>query len=167
MTHETIDITKLIEDQRIIVTDYLRELLHRLQSEEEDYRSQFRAIKLSDTFPSTIHYYFEKLRGATRGSEPFAFGKIHLELIVDCIEAFKTKLAQRGKEDSAKLELELTEEPISQLEAYFGNSTLQRPNSRCAFIFASFLRAQVEELIEIAEDLDRYFSASPSDESDN
>ncbi len=159
-----ISIESLIKDQREMMQKGLTEVLGRLKEEEENHRAKYRSQKLEDVFPSTLGYYFAKIGGAIRGSEPVDFGTMHIGLVAGVIQAFKDRLEERGilkAYDSVIDLLELIEYPIQELTAYFADATSSTLNAKGAHIFTFFIDKQIEELKCMAKEIDEDYNSKP------
>ena len=77
------------------------------------------------------------------------------------MDAFKQELRKRdewGVYDSINYHYELIEYPLERLIEYFnGNDPM---NEKDVYIFASFVSAQVDKLIGIAQELDNEYESS-------
>lgn len=156
-----VNIPSLIESQELILTKALNEILKELKKEEAEHKNMFKTDHIQDAFPKVLHYYFEKLYEAIHGNKPVEFGAIHIKLISDVIDAFKTKLENRGTlkvYDSVSYLLELLDYPITQLTEYFAQSDSAAIDNKTAHIFAFFIQKHLEELKKIAVELDEQYA---------
>jgi hypothetical protein len=77
------------------------------------------------------------------------------------VTRFKETLIARGdliEGGGAAYEIELVEYPIAELECYFDRGRESHLNSRDANIFASFVKAQVEQLRALAKEIDEDYA---------
>jgi len=158
------NIPSLIKIQQEILHRVLCEVLEKLKKEEGEHRAMFKSERLQSSFPSVLHYYFEKLYESIHGSKPAEFGSIHVKLIADTVESFKNQLGKRGLlkvYDSVTYLLDLLEYPIGQLSLYFTEPKTSGLNDRSAYIFAFFIEKHIDELKEIAEEIDSKYESDP------
>jgi len=156
-----INVPHLIESQRDVLKKTLIDVIAKLKEEELEHNEQFKEKKLADVFPKTLGYFFEKINEAILGSKPKEMGTVHIKLINDAIEDFKKSLEERGileAYDSIKYLLDLIKYPLSELSTYFENPEGSKLNSDDAYIFTHFIKAHIDELIEIAKEIDEEYS---------
>jgi len=127
------------------------------------HREQHRGKKLRDIFAGTMNYYFQKIYEATWGELKFPLGGPHLSFVEDCLSHFRLALEERkewGIHDSISYHFELIDYPLSELKKYFSNKSASKLNDKDAYIFATFLEAQIKYLETIAAEIDETY-ASP------
>ncbi|WP_425057965.1 hypothetical protein SCACP_25490 [Sporomusa carbonis] len=113
-------------------------------------------LKFESIFHENRNYYISKIYdGIERPKEFKEYGKIHLKLIKEMIELFKSELEKRKPLRTFSI-IEFTynelQYPINKLEAYFnGNKTI---NKKTALIFTSFIGCQIEKLKSMAKKID-------------
>lgn len=159
-----INIGSLINDQRKSMQKVLTEVLRSLKEEEANHKAKYRSQKLENVFPSTLGYYFAKIGGAIRGSEPVNFGAMHIDLVAGVIKAFKDRLEERGilkAYDPVIDLLKLIEYPIKELTAYFADATSSTINAKGAHIFTFFVDKHIEELKCMAREIDEEYNSKP------
>lgn len=159
-----VSIKSLVKDQRDIMQNVLTEVLRKLKAEEANHRAKYRDQRLQDVFPPTLGYYFQKIGNAIDGSNPKEFGKMHIQLVAEVIEAFKERLKKRGilqAYDSIVYLIDLIEYPIQELTMYFADSTCSSLNAKGAHIFAFFIDKHIEELKSIAKEIDEDYNSEP------
>lgn len=157
-----IDVPSLIKNQQQILFQALAEVIQKLKKEEAEHRAMFKSDRLQDSFPAVLGYYFEKLFEAVHGGMPTEWGSLHIKLISEAIETFKTKLEKRGilkAYDSLTYRLDLLEYPIMQLSLYFAEPKSSSLNNKSAYIFAFFVEKHIDELKKIAEEIDEEYEA--------
>jgi len=155
-----INIPQLIKEQRELLKQKLREVVGKLKEEEMKHKEEFRDKKLKEVFPPALGYFFRKIFEATRGNKPLPIGEMHVKLVGDCLQDFKALLEERqlwGVLDSVTYGMELAQYPLNELALYFENPDKSKLNERDAFIFASFLREQINELKQIATEIDEEY----------
>jgi hypothetical protein len=152
-----VSIESLIKDQRELVQKALTEVLARLKAEVANHRAKYRDQRLQDVFPPTLGYYFQKIGGAIDGREPGDFGTMHIQLVADVINAFKERMKERGilqAYDPVVDLIELIEYPVQELTGYFSGSNGSTLNTKSAHIFAFFVYKHIEELKDMAKEID-------------
>ena len=91
------------------------EIVALLQKKERKHKAMFKDDKIASAFPSTTDYYFQKIYESILASKSSHYGRIHVELIVEVIECFKARLAERGLAEtynSVKHHLDLVSYPV-------------------------------------------------------
>lgn len=159
-----INIPSLIESQQRLLNQALAKVLEKLKREEAEHKAMFKSDRLQESFPAVLHYYFEKLFEAIHGGMPAELGALHIRLISEAIQTFKTKLEKRGilkAYDSVTYLLDLLEYPIIKLSSYFAEPESSTLDNKSAYIFAFFVQKQIDELKEIAEEIDAEYNAGP------
>jgi hypothetical protein len=152
-----VNIPSLIESQQNTLADAMKQVIERLKAEEVEYKAMFKSDRLQDAFPPVLHYYFEKIFEAIHGDKPAEFGAMHVKLISETIEALKEKLKKRGvlgAYDSITYLLDLLAYPISELSNYFSSPGSSGLNSKSGYIFTFFIQKHLDELKEIAKEID-------------
>jgi hypothetical protein len=61
-----------------------------------EHRKKHRDEKLEDAFPQTITYYYGKISEALQAEKSPEFGSLHVKLVSEAVERFKSMLATRG-----------------------------------------------------------------------
>jgi len=160
-----ITITDLITDQKEHISRILEQIITKLENEEKAHKEKFRMEKLVSVFPSHLHYDLSKLREGTRKNERVAQGDIAVLSIRRTLHTFKQALAKRGIEldtyDSIKYLYNELEYPLCELEKYFQCLIHEKEpeiNEKTAHIFADFVTKKVEELEQIAKEIDNDYS---------
>ncbi|OEE70909.1 hypothetical protein A1OO_22055 [Enterovibrio norvegicus FF-33] len=156
----TVSIPSLLEIQGKYIAELLEQVVDELKNQEMEHRLMHKENKLEDSFPQTLSYHLGKIYEATYTRQSFALGKVNLSTVSQVLESFKNALEARsewGVYDSVNFHYEQLEYPLQQLELYFeGESTF---NEKDAYIFASFVEKQFDELIEIAKDIDKEYES--------
>jgi len=161
---QRVNIPSLIKTQQEILYRVLSEVLEKLRKEEAEHRAMFKSERLESTFPSVLHYYFEKIYESIHGGKLTEFGLLHVKLIADMIVSFKSQLEKRGimkVYDSVTYLLALLEYPIEQLSLYFAEPKSSSLNDKSAYIFAFFIEKHIDELKKIAEEIDAKYASEP------
>jgi hypothetical protein len=157
-----ISIPSLIETQEQYVYEVMLGVVKELERQEMEHRKKHQETKLADSFPQTTRYHISKIIEATSSSDRYPLGGANIKMIEGFLDAFKQELTKReewGVYDSINYHFELIEYPLGRLKGYFnGNDPM---NEKDAYIFASFVSAQVDELKTIAQELDNEYESSP------
>jgi hypothetical protein len=155
-----VDIAGLIASQRRQLAAVLWQVRDSLRKAEAEHRAMFRDSKLAEAFPSTMGYYFEKLYESIHGTKPAEFGRLHVHLLAEAIGRFRALLATRGSAgayDSVEYHLKLVEYPLRELDSYFASPSSSRLNKQDAFIFVHFAENQMNELRDMAAEIDESY----------
>jgi AAA+ ATPase superfamily predicted ATPase len=164
-TERHVDIPNLIELQRTTLAATLQEVIKLLDEVEMNHREQHRDEKLVACFPDTLPYYFSKIFEALHSPRSSPDGKMHIDLIVECLAKMRAMLEKRGEwniYDSIDYEYKLLEYPLHQLAAFFTEPSSGGLNEKDAYIFCSFISEQIKTLIKIAEELDEKYATDSS-----
>jgi hypothetical protein len=162
--YQDVNILQLIDSQRNVLKTVLEAVVQQLREEEMKHKEKFKGEKLSDLFPQTLGYHFEKTGEAIYGSKPAKFGTIHVKHIIDTINHFKGALDKRGilnAYDSINDYLNLIEYPLKELAFFFENANESKLNRDDAYIFMFFVKKHIDDLIEIAIELDEKYESEP------
>ncbi len=162
-----VSIPQLIELQRVALAKSLSEVIAVLDEAEMKHRELHKDEKLRSCFPTTLSYYFSKIFESIHSPMYYPLGKMHVELIAECLAKMKGMLEKRGEwgvYDSVTYEYDLLEYPLNHLTAFFTRKEESRLNDKDAYIFAAFVREQIKTLIRIAEEIDEEYESAPSDD---
>jgi len=161
-----ITISDLIADQKEYISKILESIITKLEYEEKAHKEKFRMEKLVSIFPSHLQYDLSKLREGTRKNERAAQGEIAARSIRKTLQNFQQALAKRGIEletyDSIKYLYNELEYPLCELEEFFQCVILEKEpkiNEKAAYIFADFVARKIDELIQIAQEIDKDYSS--------
>ncbi len=164
-----ISIPELIADQRDCVSGILVSAISELERREAAHKQRFKMDKLSSIFPPSLGYSFEKIFGSARGTDHPAIGEVSLRSVAQTLQAFQDGLQKRGIEletyDSIDHIYNLLRYPIAELEKFFQSAKLgEQPNinEETAYIFTFFVRAHLDELKQMAQEIDDDYSSSPA-----
>lgn len=159
-----ISVPALIAQQRTALANTLMEIIRTLDEAEMKHREQFKDEKLADCFPPTLGYYFGKIFEALHSSRYFPFGKMHVDLVAECLDKMRAFLEKRGDwgiYDSVNYEYELLEYPLAELKAYFTDPAQSKFNEKGIFIFCAFVKEQLKTLQQIAAEFDEQYASLP------
>ena len=156
-----VNIPNLIARQRNIFVGVLDNIIKTLEQEEMEHRREFADKKLADAFPPTLNYHLQKIFEDAGTSGTTRLGDISVDYILECIEEFKTKLAEREILEASEdltYTLKLIDYPLQELQKYFCAPDETHINERDASIFAYFAEKQTQKLLEMAKELDEEYS---------
>lgn len=158
-----VDVTKLIESQRSILLNTLTSVIEKLKEEEMEHREKHQDKKLVDIFSNSIGYYCEKVAETLSGGLPPEFGASLVKSMIDSIQAFKSELESRGVleayEDSVGYYSEILEYPLNELHNYLIDPPESKLNGKDAEIFLSFIRKNMDIMIQMAGEIDEEYEA--------
>jgi hypothetical protein len=160
-----VSVPELVNQQREALAATLEEVIQTLDAAEMKHRETFRDERLTDCFPPTLGYFFSKVFEAIHSPRYFPLGKMHVDLVAECLAKMKALLEKRGEwgiYDSINYEYELLEYPLFQLRTFFEDPAASKLSAKDAFIFASFVRTQFSSLQSIAEEIDEKYASSPA-----
>jgi hypothetical protein len=108
-----------------------------------------------------LSYCFEKIFAGTGGRENPSLAESHVREVKRVVQALRDALARRGIEidtyDSIDHACGLLEYPLAEVESFFQSAKSGEPpniNQETAYIFAFFVRAQITELKQLAQEID-------------
>lgn len=154
---QNVNLINLIETQKKHLENALEDVLNKLKENRSNHKKEFKEKKLVNEFSGQLGYYFEKIYEATAGYKPREFGIIHLDLIETSINKFKEALKERDileAFENLQFTLEETEYPINQLRNFFQNNSESVRNKNDADIFTFFLKCKIDDIIEMAKEID-------------
>jgi hypothetical protein len=161
-----VSVPNLIKDQKTYLSNVLTAVIGELKHREKAHKEKFRMEKLASFFPDTLGYCFEKINLSTTTLKEPALGAWGVEQVKQVLKTFQEALAKRGIDldtyDVVKNVYILLEYPLAELEAFFQNVENGRElniNERTAYIFAFFVEKQVNELKDLAREIDEDYSS--------
>jgi hypothetical protein len=158
---QSIDVPKLIHEQKQFLEAVLLDLIKKLRSDEMTHRKKYQDKSLQNIF-SGLGYAFSKIYQGTTGNTEFFFVAIHLREIRSCLGCFRETLQERGEWGSAVAYVfDLIDYPLQQLDEYSMDRDKSKLNDKDAYIFASFVEIQIEHIKEIAKELDDEYADPP------
>lgn len=160
-----VSVSKLIGQQREALAATLEEIIKTLDEDEMEHREKFRDEKLTDCFPPTLGYFFSKIFEAIHNPRYFSLGKMHVDLVLDCLAKMRALLDKRGEwgiHDSVNYEYELLEYPLSQLQLFFFDTASSRLSDKDAYIFTSFVQNRFKALQKMAQEIDEQYASPPA-----
>ncbi len=162
---EWISIPELIADQNSYASTIFTSIIEKLEQEEAAHKKQFKKEKLVAIFSPTLGYHVEKVFESIRSGKDAAFGAINLGLIKRALQDFQLALAKRGIEldtyDVVEDLYDVLAYPMSELEAYFQHLEKgEKPNinEKTAYIFAFFITKKIDELKDVAKEIDEEYA---------
>ena len=166
-TERHVSIPELVELQRSALAATLSEVIAVLDEAEMRHREQHRGEKITSSFPSTLGYYFSRIFEAIHSAWNYPFGKMHVELVAECLAKMRAMLEERGEwgvYQSIDYQYELLQYPLEQLILFFTSDAESELNDKDAYIFTAFVQAEIRTLMQIARELDEKYERSPSDD---
>ena len=157
---ENINVTDLIATQKRVFVDVLNNIIETLQKEEIEHRKRFAGKKLIDAFQHTS-YPFQKVLEATISpdSPHVELVGVHVDQILKSVEAFKTGLKERDEpEDNITYIYKNLDYALQNIKAHFHAPQRSHIHREDTYIFADFAQRQVQELEEIAQEIDERYS---------
>lgn len=163
MKQHSVDVPRLIADQRQAIEIALSEFITAEVSVEQAHRARYKDDQLSTTLPDWVDYSLEKLGQEIEHSLAFGQGPSLLESISGAIAVFENKLCERGELDAAPEVFECHIAParhaIRRLAEYFQRDTEQYPSQEDASVFLAHLDTQIDALRELAEEIDETYAS--------
>ena len=159
---KNVNVRELIATQRDVLVDVLDNVIKTLENEEMEHRKKFAGKKLSDAFHLTS-YFLSKIFEAILNpkSTHAVLDAGHVDEILESIKAFKDGLKDREileAYEGVTHTLELVDYPLQELRTYFRNRAETHIKEKDAYIFAHFVRMQIQNLRQIAREIDEEYS---------
>jgi hypothetical protein len=161
-----IPIVNLIAAQKKYISEILISIVRKLEQEEAAHKEKFRAEKLASIFPNSLDYYFQKLLESTEMKGQNELGLINLQQIKKSLQDFREVLGKRGIEIQTYAPIQYVyqqiEYPLGELERFFQRSKNEEDaniDEKAAYIFAFFLEKQVDDLRQMAREIDEDYSS--------
>ena len=161
---KNVNVPELIATQRDVFVDVLDNVIKTLENEEMEHRKNFEGKKLAGVFSSTSYPLSKIFEAILNPKSTHAqLGEVHVDQILKSIEAFKVGLKDREileayEEEGGRHTLELLAYPLQKLQTYFRNPAETYINEKDAYIFAHFVSTQIQELRQIAREIDEEYS---------
>lgn len=159
---------ELISRQRSVIEEILKTVLDELKREEEEHKEKFKGEKLADLFSSPLSYYiskvYEVIHGGGKALGPF--GMVNLESIEKTLKSFRQALERRDlweASEAIRYIYKDLEYPISELKKYFQGEDDSESADKKANVNVFFLDKKIEELKEIAKDVDEEYDENASE----
>jgi hypothetical protein len=136
-----VDIVRLLSIQRKALEEKLDDIVEKLRSDEMAHREKHQTELLQDIFPDTLGYLFSKIY------EGSPLAELNLQEVKRMLARFREALVARDewrKDSGAAYYVGLAEYPMEELERFFDPVLQSKLNGRDAYIFASFLQAQLD-----------------------
>ena len=163
LSFDDVSIPTLISDQKTCLSEILDSVISELEQKEKAHKEKFGMEKLVSVFPNTLSYSFGKIsEGIIEGKLPSPLALLNFRQITQTLQNFKQAIEKRGVTyDSINLVYKLLEYPMTELEVFFQNAQdgkVLNINEKAAYIFAFFVEKQFDELKELAQEIDEYYS---------
>ncbi len=166
---KNVSIPDLIRDQRTCLPEILTSVIVKLERREKDYKEEFKMEKLISFLPDTTDHDFEKIMVPDKimaypdTKISTARGALGLQHIKQVLQGFREALDKRSvKYESIDLIYEELEYPLAELEQYYQNAQNGKEpniNEKTVYIFAFFVKEQVNELKSMAQEIDEDYSS--------
>lgn len=160
-----VNLLAAIADQDALIKEILGDVLEHLEAEEAAHREEFRMAKLTDVFPETLAYGFEKLNAAITDPDERPLGQWGMDHVGGVFSDFRAALERRGMDMDTYIGVrELYREveyPLRRLTCLFHPEACGEEDiidSSTAGIFSFFLSKKISELRVIAAEIDGDYS---------
>ena len=156
-----VNVPEFITTQRGVFMDVLGNVIKTLENEEMEHRKKFAGKKLADAFQPTSYPLSKIFEALDPNSGHAQLGEGYVDEILESIKAFKTGLEEREileAYEGVTYILEEVDYPLQELRTYFRYRAQTHINEKDANIFAHFVRTQIQELCQIAEEIDEEYS---------
>ena len=157
---ENIKVPDLIATQKNVFVDVLNNIIKILKEEEVEHRKKFMDKKLIGAFQHTS-YPFQKVLEATLSIDSPHAGLVsgNVDQILKSIEMFKAGLMERDEpDDNIEHIYENLDYALQHIKAFFHNNNGTHICRKDAYIFADYAQRQIDELQEIAREIDERYS---------
>lgn len=162
-----VNIPGIISRQRNVIEDVLKEVLEELKKEEKEHKEKFKGKKLVDLFPNSLGYFIRKMyEEIHRRKAPPSLGTTHFKPVEKALNDFRQALEKRDlweASESIKYIYEELEYPVGELKRYFEGTIDSDSSDKGANINLFFIQKKVEELKEIAEQIDEDYAQKESE----
>ena len=155
-----ISLSHFIDTQKIVFAEVLDNVIETLKEEQVAHRKKFDGKTLTSVFLTTAPF-FSHIYDATTSSDSSAdLGVVHwVEGISNVINEFRGGLKEREEpDDGISYIYENLDYVLQHIKGCFGGVGGTHINRKDAYIFAHFAQQQVEELKEIAREIDERYS---------
>ncbi len=155
--HSRIDLVGLVKTQQRFIKEKLADVVKKLRIDEMTHRTKHKTELLQGFFPDTLGYLISKI------NERSPVAEMHVREIKRIISRFRGALQKRGEwidGSGVAHEVELAEYPLEVLESFFRAAGQSRLNERDIYVYATFVKAQVEQLRGIAREIDEKYGAA-------
>lgn len=159
---KNIDLASLIEKQIQEVAVLLKNVISILEENEMAHKGKFSDEKLTEHFPPTMDYYFQKIFESIHTPSKREMGSIHLKLVHDLYKKLIDKLKERGEYPANDVLVYETDEilyPVQKLTDYFDNNDSNNLSDKDAHIFASFIAQKHSYILKILDEIDQEYQA--------
>lgn len=157
-----VKIPALIAEQRSVIEEMLKTVIAELKKEEKQHKEKFKNEKLADLFPNILSYVISKIYEGVNSETPhFLLAASHLETIEKTLDSFRQALGKRDlweASEGIRYIYEELEYPLSELNKYFKKEDGSESADKKAEIFLFFVEKKIEELEEIAKEIDEDYN---------
>ena len=146
---------KIIDVQSEFCENLLNNILEKLKDDENYHREKFMNDKLVDCFHSSLSYIFSKVKEGIRNDIGRDFALSNFKSIIEAISTFEGKLKDRGEEESIEYIKEDLSYPTEKVLHYLEGK--EGVDLRAAEIFIDYIERQVDDLKQIANEIDENY----------
>lgn len=155
----SINLSNFINTQKSIFTEVLNNVIETLKEEQVEHRKKFVGKTLTSAFQTT-GYFFSKISEIALSSDssydPLVLGCV--DDILKAIGEFKEGLKERGEPDDTISHMyENLEYALRQIKDCFDVEKETHINRKVAYMLAHFAEHEVQELKEIAQEIDERY----------
>ncbi len=140
-------------------------IIEKLDQESAAHKNQFKKEKLVAFFPPTLGYHISKVFESIQRGESYPLGAVNLHMVQQALKDFQSALTKRGIEldtyDAVKDVYDILAFPMTELETYFQYIEKgEKPNinAKTAYIFAFFITKKIDELKDVAKEIDEEYA---------
>ena len=155
----SINLPHFINTQKSVFTEVLNNVIETLKEEQVEHRGKFAGRTLTSAFQTT-GYFFSKISEIAISSDP-SYDPLVLGCVDDILKAigeFKEGLKERGEPDDTISHMyENLDYALQHIKGCFGGSTETHINRKDAYMLAHFAEHEVQELKEIAQEIDERY----------
>ena len=155
-----IRLSHFIDTQKSVFTEVLDNVIETLKEEQVAHRKKFDGNTLTSAFLITDPFFSYIYEAATSPESLHVLGVSgYVDAILQAIDEFKAGLKEREEPDDAiSYRYENLDYALQHIKGCFGGSIETHINRRDAYIFANFAEQEIDELKEIATEIDQRYS---------
>jgi ribosomal protein S15P/S13E len=155
----------LVNEQNKCLSKVLEKVINTLEKEEKDHKEKFKMERMEVIFKH-LSFYMRNVAENIGEDKPKELGLMHIKKIKkEILDKLSNALKDRGLEidtyDSIRDIYESLEYPVKELELFFDETKTEkgkRINQKTAYIFSFFIREKLNELRDIAKEIDEDYS---------
>lgn len=166
--YQKIDVATLIEKQRGLISTALAQIVEAEINRETDHRRSFRSEALAATILISLEYNLQKISEEIHGPQAPEFGITLLGGIRESLSTFEQMLRDRGElpalDEVFEYSAKSARNSLARLDQYLALEAAAPFNQEDADAFLFKLRHDLEELRDLAEEIDRAYASDPAAE---